>query len=234
VIGDHQVVVAQLLRRQHHLPQRGAAVGGVGVAVAVAADGRPQRRGGLVERRVLRGLQPPQIDRLLPGHRLRDAAGGHLAHALEPHQLAGPDEAGDLVGVPPTQHRRRGAERPHAVGGLVCAFEQKGDPSQVGRGVPGFAHSGDRRTMATPRPPSLTDPGAPSARIQGDSRTETGRLAERKRATRGVRTGDSRSTGTATPRVARSRCASRPLRVRESPAPGARVARFARASHPLR
>ena len=67
VVGEHHVLVPELDRRERHLLDRRAAVGPVGVGVAVAAQRRPQRRGGVVEVDALGRVQPAQVDRLLAG-----------------------------------------------------------------------------------------------------------------------------------------------------------------------
>ena len=105
VVGEHQVLVAELARGLDHLLERRAAVGGVGVAVAVAAQRAAAGRGGVGELAALGGLQPAQVVRLLAGERLGDAAGRHVADAAQPTQLAGQGERRQLVAVAAAQGR---------------------------------------------------------------------------------------------------------------------------------
>ena len=97
VVGQHQVLVAELDRGQRHLLDRRAAVGPVRVGVAVAAQRGAQRRGLGVQVAALGGHQPAQVDRLLAGQRLRHAAGRHVTDAgqLGERAVAGP--VGQLV-----------------------------------------------------------------------------------------------------------------------------------------
>jgi len=137
VVGEHHVLVTQLDRRERHLFDRGAAVGPVGVGMAVPAQGRPERRGRLVEVAPFGGAQAAQVHRLLTAQRLDHATGGHVAHTGELGQRAGGGTLGDLLGADRVERRRGGAKRPYPVGGLVSALQQERDAAQVGDRVAG-------------------------------------------------------------------------------------------------
>ena len=160
VVGQHQVLVAQLDRGQRHLLDRRAAVGPVRVAVAVAAQ-RLRSAAAAPSRSVpSSGDQAAQVDRLLAGQRLGDAAGGDLADPGQLGQRAGGGPRGQLSGGQRGERLGRRPERPDPVGGLVGPFQQEGDARR--------SATGSRAVTAGP-------PGRPSRRAtasgSGTSRT---------------------------------------------------------------
>lgn len=135
VVGEHGPLVAEPLGRAAHLLDRAAAVGPVGVQVAVTAKERPQPGASLDERGVRLALEPLQVPRHVTSEGLADHTGGLGSDALE--RLQGP--VGD---APPgfadgqlADHRGSGAKGLHAVGRGTAALQQKGDPLQRLHGI---------------------------------------------------------------------------------------------------
>ena len=181
VVGDDEVVVAEVDRGLDHLGERGAAVGGVGVRMTVAAQGLAQRDGGLVERGVLGGAQASKVDGLLAGERLLDAARRHLPDTFQPDELARPGQLRQLLDGLLPQHRRRPAERANAVRGLVRALQQERDAAQIGDGVAGLAHVGDCRRWAVSAASGVPSSSRrrPRARAAGPRRARPSRGRDR-------------------------------------------------------
>ena len=134
VVGEHEVVVAELDRGERHLLDRRAAVGPVGVGVQVAAQPRAQ----LVAARRRAGRRAPS--RASPAARVRTP---RTASAITSAVLA--PMPGSSVSVPASAARgapRRPAaagscaaaraERLDLVGVLAAALEQERDPAQRG------------------------------------------------------------------------------------------------------
>ena len=178
VVGEHEVLVAELEGRLDHLLDRRAAVGPVRVGVAVAAQRGAQLGGGVGEHAALGGLQAAQVVRLLAGERLGDAARRHVPDPAQPAQLTGLRERGQLVGVAATQGGGGAAEGTDPVGGLVGPLEQERDPAQVGDGIAGSGH-GPMVPRMRIRDPPCTDAelacsnaglAYPDARLAGGQR----------------------------------------------------------------
>ena len=159
VVGQHDVLVAEVAGRTRHLVDRAAAVGPQRVGVQVAAQRRSHRRAALGDRPDRRGLELGEVLR-------------HLALAgLHRHRgRLGPDalELGERPCLDPLlqltlRQRRQHVGGPpvglHAVRRLPGALEQEADPAQgldLGRGA---VHQADGRRG--PRP---------AARVPGDVR----------------------------------------------------------------
>ena len=137
MVGEHDVFVPDVARRQSHLADRRAAVGPVRVRVAVTAQRCAQRRRRRVDRRVFGRLQAAQVDRLLAAQRFGDAPRGHLADALAARSACRRRaRVASSSGRQLLDRVGRGAERLHPVGRLARPFEQEGDLPQVGDRVP--------------------------------------------------------------------------------------------------
>jgi hypothetical protein len=118
VVGEHDVLVAEVAGRLRHLGDGRAAVGPVRVQVAVAA----QRR--------------EQVDRHLAAQRLGDAPGRDVAYAGQLAQRPRFRAVGELVGRQLLGPCCRRPERPYPERRLVGAFEQERDAAQVGHRIP--------------------------------------------------------------------------------------------------
>ena len=123
VVGERDVLVAEVARGQRHLLDRRAAVGPVRVRVQVAAQRRPQRRAAGGHRR--RRRRPPACARYAgtsPGRRLGDHRGGHVADALQLVSVPARDALARSSAVGrPSSDRGRGAEGLDPVGRLAGA-----------------------------------------------------------------------------------------------------------------
>ena len=136
VVGEHEVVVAELDGRERHLLDRRAAVGPVGVGVQVTAQPGAEF--------LPSGGQGPRVLALDPGQSLGpDAAARFLDHRgrarAHPGQLGqgpGGRPFGDLVGGEREDRRGRRPESLDLVGVLAAAFEQERDPPQRGDRAP--------------------------------------------------------------------------------------------------
>ena len=148
VVGQHQVLVAQVARRLGHLADRRSAVGPLGVGVAVTAQGGPQRRAA-VDQRTGAGLELVQVRRLDPGQRLGDAPGGGLADAGQRSQRLGERPVEQLVLRGCLGRRRRRAKRPHPIGRLQRPLEQERDPPQISNRI-ARAHHEDVTELTQP------------------------------------------------------------------------------------
>ena len=162
VVGEDEVLVAELDRGERHLLDGRAAVGPVRVGVQVATERGPQLPAARRQRPDVGGLELRQPLGDLPAHRSRDhlprarADAGQLGEAVLGHQ------SGDLVGRQ-RQDRRGGlAEGLHLEGVLAAPLQQEGDPSERGDGTqhrPVLAHgpimpkggADERRGSARPR-----------------------------------------------------------------------------------
>ncbi len=131
VVGEHEVLMAEVGRGQRHLLDRGTAVRPVGVHVQVAAQRLPQLPGRGRQVGALGAEQPPQVDRLLAGQGLGHAAGGHLADAGQFRQRAGRGALDQLVVRGPGHGRGRRPEGPHPIRRLVRPLQQERDAPQV-------------------------------------------------------------------------------------------------------
>ena len=154
VVGEHEVVVAQLHGRHRHLLQRRAAVGPVGVGVQVAAQpgaqllaARGQRAGGR--------LEPDQALGDDPVARVGDDRGGARADAGQLGERAVGGATAYLV-LGQRQDRARGlAEGLDPAGLLALALHQERDPAQGGDRTAGSHRcrgDGRRPTSSPPQP----------------------------------------------------------------------------------
>jgi hypothetical protein len=112
MVGQREPFVAEVPGGQRHVQRRAPAVGPVRVRVAVTPQGGPQRgrrgRRPAVE-------QPGQVLRLLPGRRLRDHLGGHLADAGKLPERPGRHPVRQLARAHPGDDLGRPPERPDPV-----------------------------------------------------------------------------------------------------------------------
>ena len=127
VVGQDEVLVAELLSGTGHFIDRAAAVGPIGVSVAVALQGGAN----LPARSCLEiregALQPGEVRRLHPGQRLHDDLLGLVAH---PWQCLQPPCDGKLQQLRLRNVLDRGggvAEGAHAIRRLAHALEQLAD-----------------------------------------------------------------------------------------------------------
>ena len=135
VVGEHEVVVAELDRGERHLLDRGATVGPVTVRVQVAA----QR--GRIRRPPATSGPPVSRSSLASRSGIRPSTAASITSAVEApmpgssRRVPCPDPLGDLVAE--RQDRvRRGAERLDLVGLGPAALEEEGDPPQRADRVP--------------------------------------------------------------------------------------------------
>ena len=139
VVGEHQVRVAEVDRGGDHLLDRRAAVGPVGVAVAVAAQRPAQRGRGLVDVGAL-GRAAAGAGRPAPRRR-SDSATQRAVTSPTPGSLVSVPSAARVGELSAGRACRSAAaaptERPHPVGRLVRPLQQEGDAAQVGDGVTG-------------------------------------------------------------------------------------------------
>jgi hypothetical protein len=135
VVGQDDVVVAEVARRPGHLVDWRTAVGPRRVRVAVAPQRGPQLGGRTGEGRLTAGLdvllvlllELEKIGRGLSGQRLADDLLGFLADAGQfPQRAIGGAGLGFTIREV-TQHPGGRAERPDAVGRLAGLLQQIGD-----------------------------------------------------------------------------------------------------------
>ena len=132
VVGEHEVVVAELDRGERHLLDRRAAVGPVGVGVQVAAQRARSSR-------AARG----RAGRRARVSSLASRSGTHAAHGVGDHLGGAGADAGQLgeacrprprrghlVGRQRQDRRRGAAEGLDLVGVLAAPLEQERDPAQ--------------------------------------------------------------------------------------------------------
>ena len=127
--------------RLGHLLDRRTAVGPVRVGVAVAAQRGAGRRGGLVQRRVLGGLQPAQVHRLLAGAATRRRTARSSRRSRSFCSVPASTRRRRARRAAGAATSRRGAERPDPVRGLAGPLEQEGDLLEVGHRVAGVGHA---------------------------------------------------------------------------------------------
>ena len=144
MVGQDQILVAQVAGRFGHLPDRAAAVGPCGMGVAVAPQRGPQGGRALGHRRALDRLQAPQVHRDLAGQGLADHPLGDLPDPGQATEAgAGPGgQPGQLGRVGGVDGGRGPPEGPHLVGRLPAPLEQEGDAAQGGRRGEGLVGHG--------------------------------------------------------------------------------------------
>ena len=135
VIGQGPVAVAEVAGGPGHDVDGAAAVGPVGMAVAVALDGGQHRGGALVHRLGFRGvgvlgLQVLEVGGHLAGQRLADDRRRGGADAGQVPQPAPGGQVGQHPGSGVRRRLGRGPEGAHPVGGLPGLLEQVGDAVQ--------------------------------------------------------------------------------------------------------
>ncbi len=135
VVGERQPLVAQVAGGLGHLLDGAAAVGPVGVGVAVAAQRGPQRLPAGHRPGLGAFQQAGQVAGLSAPHRLGDHLAGAAADAGQVGERAPVDPVAQLLGGQAGDGAGGAAERVNPVGGFTGSLQLEGDLAQCRGGV---------------------------------------------------------------------------------------------------
>ena len=151
MIGEREVLVAELHRMARHRLDGVATVGPVGVQVQVAAQ-RGAYLGRVLGRRLRAGIQIVEVLGRLTGERLFDHGSGARADPRQVGQLPGVDEPLEVVTRQVTDGVGGAPERLRLLARVADALEQLGDALE---GLDGF-HPHHRTQVTVARASTYT------------------------------------------------------------------------------